>query len=154
MIRPPSAVRHYDYYYTGDPAFVQLEDGATDEQKAEHAHKWQVARETGQIADLLIPGASPTKFVLRPLPGSLFRKLYDRIAARQLGMAEAAALAFRCAVMSVENLGDVQVKRRADADYGEIATSAIVDVLDAIDLGIVAELGDQVIERSRQASPK
>src|SRR5690349_19872189 len=118
MIRPPSAVRHYDAFFSGDPAFVQLADNATDEQRVEHARLWEVARETGNLGELLIPGSKPTKFVMRPLPGSLMRKITDRYMSDRMGAAEVNALALRCALVSIENLGDIQVKHALEADYG------------------------------------
>ena len=153
MIRPPSVVKSYDAWFSGDPAFVQLEDGASEDERAEHTRKWTVARETGAIGDLLVPGAFPTKFVMRPLSGSVFRKILDRRVGGKIGSAEQLALAFRCAVVSVENLGDVKVDRRGVEDYGEIATPAIVDALDAIDLSIVTELGSEAMRRAGEPSP-
>ncbi len=58
------------------------------------------------------------------------------------------ALAFRIALVGIDGLDGVRVDMEDDKHYGRIAKSDIVDSLDAIDAGIVNELGNFALSRS------
>lgn len=153
-LRPPSNQTNRDDFWSADPAFVQLPENATDAQILEHANKWRVARETGNFGELLVEGAQPTKFVMRPIPGNVMRKLIDQCAAGKLGDYELAALAFRIVLVDVSNFGDTKVKFVNTEDYGRIASQHIVDELDACAPGSVTELGLVAIQRGNNLSGK
>jgi hypothetical protein len=144
MIRPPSNQTSYDEFWSGDPAFVQPAD----------PEKFKRARETGDWAGVLLEGSQPTKFVMQPLRGSQHRWIADQVAAGAIGAAQAHQLAFRCALQEVANFGDVAVKRTMHDKLGQIATSEIPDLLDAITTAIVSEIGDRVFARAQGLSPK
>lgn len=153
-LRPPSNQSNRDDFWSRDPAFIQLPDNATEAQGAAHALKWRVARETGNFGELLVEGASPTKFVMRPIPGNIIRKLIDKCSAGQLGDLELAALAFRCALVEVSNFGDTKIKHVNTEDFGRIASQSIVDELDEVAKGAVNELGSEAIQRATGLSGK
>lgn len=155
MLRLPSNQREYDEYWSGDPAFHQPAD--SDEARAEHAAKIKRARETGDWSPLLIDGETPTKFVMRPIKGDQWRWLVDeatREDEHRMGPALFNQLMFRCAVVSVKNLGmkvnEDQVRHKK---LGMIAPKDIPDVLDSIDASIVTELAGVAFERARNINP-
>lgn len=144
MIRPPSNQTSYDEFWSGDPAFAQPPD----------QEKHKRARETGDYSAVLLEGAMPTKFVMAPLKGSQHRWIADQVAAGAIGAAQAHQLAFRCALQEVVNFGDVTVKKTMHEKLGQIATSEVPDLLDAISTAIVSEIGDRVFARAQGLSPK
>lgn len=158
-IRPSSLQRQYDEYWSGDPAFVQPNPKATEAELVEHGRRWRVARQTGNVAELLVdPQAKPTKFVLRPLPGSVFRRLADLVAGGKIGNAEVASLAFRAALVDVVNGGDEcpKIELRPDRDHpelGKIAPLAVADYFDEIDKSIVGELSNLIQARAVAVDP-
>ncbi len=154
IVRPPSLVRDYDDFYSGDPAIVQLAEDASDEDKKDHERKLEVARETGNWSGVVVEGAQPTKFTMKPLAGDVYRRMMDMYGSRAIGIGELASLAFRCACVGVTNLGDVDTKRTKDDRLGQMAPVKLTNDLDAIDLGIVSELGGHVLRRARDVSPK
>lgn len=151
--RLPSLQHNYDVFWSRDPAFVQLADDATDEQREEHARKWKIARQTGKYDDLLIPGGNPTKFVIRPIPGRVVRKMVDRLLGEDMGPLEHTALAFRVALVDVTNLGNEKVKLVDSDDYGKIADAEIADLLDRCAPGCVNEVGSYAWERATSIDP-
>lgn len=160
MIRPPSTQRAWDEYYSGDPAFVQLAADATEEQKTEHANKWRIARETGNPLALLREGEIPTKFILRPIDGDVWRAFNDRVflpsdAKRRIGFLTAPGVLLRLALQSVSGL-DFVVKRAPDPEWDgwEMAQPDIVRLLDSVDLRIVSELGGVVYDRMNDLPKK
>lgn len=163
-LRPPSLSKIYDEYYTGDPAFVQLPDDATAEQRKAYENQWRVARETGDYAALIVPGKMPTGFRMRVIPGELFRFTLDRSASGALGDARLNAQVLRTAIRGVSNLQDedgneidVELQDHPHPEmreHGQIATTKIVSVLDALDVRIVAELGERLIMRATRIAPK
>lgn len=154
MIRLPSLQRAWDEYYSGDPAFVQLAEDATDEQKAEHANKWRVLRETGDLSGLLKPGETATKFVCRPIDGETWRAFNDRLylpadSDKRIGFLLAPAITFRLALHGVSGLDlPAPLKRETDREYGwEMARPEIVALLDGFDKRIVSEIGGVIYDR-------
>lgn len=154
VIRPPSNIRSYDDFFSGDPALVQLADDATEDEKKAHANKLRVARETGDWAEILVEGQQPTRFEMQTLKGAQFRRIVDDLMSKRIGSAEANQLAFLCAIKSVVNLGDVKVTTINDERLGTIAKVDVANALDAITPDIVNELGGQAIRRAQAAPPK
>ncbi len=159
-LRPSSLQKNYDDFYSGDPAFVQApEDDGTDATKElikAHAERIRIARETSNWQPLLVEGGNPTKFTMRPLPGSVFRAIVDRLESKATGPAAGQALLVRAALRGVTNLEDNQVEKVELVNvFGidGVASVAIVDKLDACDPGIIRELGDEVYRRCT-ASPR
>jgi hypothetical protein len=155
-LRPPSHQKHYDAFYSGDSAFEQPAAEATDAQKEAHARRVKIARETGNWAALLVPQGNPTKFVMRPIPGTLFRTLVDRFQAGKYGVLSLQQMLFRAALIEVVNLGDAHepLTLVTVEGLGPIAPVEIADKLDSIDPGIVRELGDDVFRRATVVAPK
>lgn len=168
MIRPPSNQKTYDEFWSGDPAFRQApptpdtKDPAVLEQHAkalaEHKRLVKTARELGDWSSILVEGGEhPTKFQMRPIPGHIFRVILDLSNAEAIGPAETNMLILRAALVGVSNLGDVEIRHAVDSAYpklGMIATAEITNLLDAIDIGIVAELAGTVRDRFMGVSPK
>ena len=155
-LRPPSLQKTYDEYSPYDPAFTQLAADATEDDRKAWFALVETARETGDWSTLLVPGGNPTKFVLRPLPGDVYRALSDMW---QLGRndSQITALFFRAALKAVSNLEDhaTEVKLTTAAGVpGKIADVAVANMLDALDKRIVADLGDAVIKRGQAIAPR
>lgn len=154
-LRPPSNIRPYDDFFSGDPAIVQSPPDATKEQIADRAHRIQVARETGAWNEVVVDGREPTRFVMQPLRGNFYRTLMDEISAGRVGAGKASQIAFRAAVKGVVNLGDREVGDRVETDkFGSLAPVEFTDYLDSIDLSIVSELGGEALRRARDLAPK
>ncbi len=154
MIRPPSNIRAYDDFYSGDPAIIQPEVDATPEQRAERDRLIRVARETGDWAPITVSGQQPTKFVMLPSSGDAYRTMIDSMSSDKYGHFKMSQIAFRLAVKAIENFGNLEVKRNESERYGEIATVKVSDALDAVDKKIVTELGQEAMRRASAISPK
>ncbi len=156
-LRPPCLQKTYDEFYSGDPAFEIPEPGATDEQRGEYARRVTVARETNGWAALLKPGGNPTKFVMRPIPGDVFRRVVDAFQAGKFGSLTAQHICFRAAIVSVVNLDDGTDEKIVPVSLdgiGQVASPQIANRLDALDPTIVAELGDEAFRRAQALAPK
>ncbi len=111
MLRP-SLQRDYTLITQHDdaldlPVVPRLADDASDEDKAaakviadDRAHKLKVARETGDWKQLIRPGAKPTEFICRQLPGTALDWWHDHNG----GDMEKQALLLRLAIKSIKNL--------------------------------------------------
>lgn len=147
VTRPPSNQRTYDAFWSKDPAFIQ---GAGPD----HERKIEIARETGDWSSLLIEGQTPTKFVLRQIPGEIKRRILDRFAAEKIGGYELDSLLLRLAVADVVNLGDFKLKLTVDDEWGTLATHDLPNLLDECAPGCVAEIGLLVYQRMMGLSGK
>jgi len=147
VTRPPSNQQHYDEFWSGDPAFVQGEG-------AEHERKIERARETGDWSELLIQGSTPTKFVMRQIPGEIKRRILDRFIAGKSGGYDLDSLLLRLAVVDVIGLGDFKLRFTADEDWGKLATHELPNILDEFAPGCVAELGLAVYRKMMGPSGK
>lgn len=174
MIRPPSNQKTYDEFWSRDPAFIQppsaptfavdgdeLADKAAREAHLQalrdHQRLVRNARETGDWSALLAGAEQPTRFIMRPLPGTLFRVIVDLVMSERVGEAESNMLMVRAALVGVANLGDVDVKLALDPAYpklGKIATVDVPNLLDSVDPKIVAELAETIRDRCMGVSPK
>lgn len=147
VTRPPSHQQQYDAFFRGDPAFVQ---GAGPEYEAKLAR----ARETGDWSQMLIAGLVPTKFVLRQIPGKIKRRILDQHTAGKIGDRELDALLVRLAVVDVVNLGDFKLRPSIDEQWGALAHEDLIDLLDDVAPGAVADLALQIFERMMGLSGK
>lgn len=145
MLRPPSVQKQYDDYYPGDPAFAQLSDNASDEERAEYTAKWETATETGDFSKL---GnlADATKFVMRPIPGKSVLKIDDLRMSRRIGDNEKFELALRCALVEIVSVPPIRFKLafHEDSDLrglGQIASADVINQLYEIDSRIVLIMG-------------
>lgn len=169
MIRLSSNQKTYDEYYSRDEAFVpwptppgkDADEAALKlygEQLEEHTRKVEVARETSDWTPLLIEnGEKPTKFILRPLPGDIFRIIVDMVDAGDVGGAEANLLLLRAALRGVKGLGQMEVTYTRDPRYPKLGAIATVDVpnaLDAADNKVIAELASVIRDRAVGPSKK
>lgn len=156
--RLPSVQNEYDEYSPYDPAFVQLDENASDDEKAKYRERVRRCRETGNWTELLAePSLVPTKFVMRPLPGDVFRSLMDLIQTGRLGISQYPAMFFRAAIKRVCGLGDSTIDAKPTTEPGipgKIANVEIPNLLDAFRSEIVTELGDEVLRRASQPSPR
>ena len=177
MIKPPSLVAEYDLVYSGDPALdapphPERAHGISDDDHVEalkafySSEVWQawlarlrVAQNAGTEAAwsaVLKPGEKPTRFVMRQVPGTVWRKVLDQINTGKLDEATGAALVFRTAIVGIRDLGvdGVDVTMETDAVLRErIAARSVVDKLDAIHPAIVSELGNVVWRRMNNPDP-
>lgn len=170
MIRPPSLSKSWDEFWTGDPAFIQPPGvpakDATEEQRSEYATeidlyltKIKAAKETGNWAEVLVPGAVPTKFVLQPVDRNIWREILDRGAlpadcSRRIGILTAVALLFRLSLKSISGF-DKKVERAPDPQWDGwiMAQPEIVNALDEIDDKIVSEIGGTIYRKLMGISP-
>lgn len=150
MIRPPSVCTKFDAFWSRDPAFIQLSESASGDEKKEHAEKWERARRTGDYSELLIEGQSPTKFVLKPIKADHYAALVDMATSGE--PVTMTLFAFRVALDSIvnfpEQLGHENVKR-----FGRIATLDCFDkagIPGGVTNLIAQEIGGVAMEKARQ----
>lgn len=142
MFKPKSLVSEYTLIYSGDPAL----DLPTDEAQRDAVLK--SARETGKYP--IKSGEHATVFRVRPIPGTSYSWFTAEVRRKDLSGLEMFELAFRLALKSIDNFGDVKVKR-IKVDGHELATREVLDALYTLgDVGrsIVAELGAIVTEHA------
>lgn len=153
-LRPPSLQQPYDMFFSGDPSIIPLP--ADLEKRPERERLLQVARDTGDWTPIVLPNERPARFVMKPLTGNVYREIADAAEAGKIRSGKLAQLAFRAAIQNVVDpeLGDVPIKFEPTDRFGDIATVAIADFFDGIDLSIVTELGGYAMRRARDLSPK
>jgi len=159
VLRPPSLQKPYDFISAADDALAVPVDGADEKAnaaaRADFAHRLDVARRTGDYSAVMLEGKQPAKFVLRPLPGSIVRKLFDDAAAGRVGNLEMAALAFRAALDGATALDGVTMRFVEDDRYGRIAAASVVDAIDSgCGASVINEVGLYAIQRAQQIDPK
>jgi hypothetical protein len=145
--RLPSNKQTYDLFWSEDPAFVQGEG-------SEHERKLEQARETGDWSALLVQGQIPTKFVARQVPSEIRRRLLDRYSAEKIGGRELDALLVRVAIVDVVGFGDFKLGFAKHEDWGRVASSELVDAMDAYAPGSITELALQIFNRMMGISGK
>lgn len=157
MIRPPSLQRTYNEHWSQDAAFYQPAADATVEQVRDYLAKLEVAWDTGDWSALRVEGGGePTTFVVRPLGVEQLGKLRD-LRSAGMGDNEISQLAFRCALVSVSNLGDVKVKHVEDERFGRIASLSFLaeaGIFGDFGVQLVVELGTRVFKRANGIPPK
>lgn len=151
MIRPPSNATTYTAVWSKDPAFVQLDDKASDEDKKEHAAKWKRARETGDYGPLLVEGGGqPTQFQMRPLKADHFAALADM--STEGNSASMVLLAFRVALNGLVNFPE-QLTTVNHPRFGKIASIECFDkagVPAGVTNQIARELGTLAFEKAQE----
>lgn len=157
MIRPPSIQKVYTAWYSRDPAILPLPAEATDEQKKERERLIKIARETGDLSAIQVPGEIVTLFKMRPLSVDQFGELAS-LRERGEGGYRMSETAFRFALLDATPLpDDIGVKFTDHPRWGKIATTSFLDDLKLpakLSAEIVSELGDMAIERAADLSPK
>lgn len=162
-LRPPSLQSNYDDFFSEDPALIPqpeqpLPDAGPEAKAAyvkavdEYLTKIQVARDTGDWGAITLEGQTPAKFVMRPMPGTLYRTLVDarERAVNPIGHAMFHQIAFRGTIVKVVDgtLGDeASFKLTRDPEFGLIANQSIADLMDRISVRIITELGGEALRR-------
>lgn len=156
MLKAPSLQTYYDYS-PFDSVFTQLRDNAPEDERKKYFALVRQCRERQDWTELLAPNKSigeASRFEFRVLPGTVYRAIIDMLARRVIGPATYVALMFRAAVVSIDNFEGELAFASHDGVPGKIATSAIVDRLDAFDPQVVAELADGVVSRAQAIAPR
>jgi hypothetical protein len=139
MITVPSLQSRFTWIWSRDPALASPGDGAETSERETWEQRLDIARETGRWSDLLREGEQPTQFHVRPLPGSLLRRITDEVGQNKYGVTSAWALVVRLCLRAIEN-PTIEVKTEK-GPYGEVAKLDVIETLDGIDPHIVTELG-------------
>jgi hypothetical protein len=150
VIKPPSNLRKWDAFYSGDPAIAQLPADATEDQRSARSAKLKIALETGRWEDVTVPGEKASTFTFRPLTTDATFRIY-----KEQGPARA-KLAFQWALTNATNLPPgIEVKFAPHPDLGLIATTSFLDEACGGVIGtlIVLELGELVLERGDAVDP-
>ena len=147
MIKAPSLITESSLIYSGDPALNLPDDPAERERVLE------LARETGNWRDIVLPGETPTIFHVRPLYGALWDWFAGEVNRRGLVQVEIAAFALRLALRKVEGFGSSKVEFTR-VDGHQMATTEILDAIYREGGGegrtIVEELGGFVFVKASQ----
>lgn len=144
---PPSLQHRHALVWSGDPALAVPGPSATEADRQAWPSRLETARETGKWSDVIRGGEAPTIFLVKPIPGTRLRELADDVAAGRIGAAMLCATCFRVGIKAIEN-PDMKVEVEADRRFGEIAKESLVDDLDSVHPGIVAELGMLLFNRA------
>ena len=171
MISLPSLQRPYDFIYSKDPALKPPPEkpaqGATDEEidayrkaAADYSAELTACRDTGKWDAMILPGATPLKFVLGHVDRSAFRAIADRTSLpdsspQHIGDAQLAVLLTRLALVDVVGT-DLKIYRTPDIEWNGwvMAQQDAIDRLDMADIRIVNEIGAHVWLRAFDISPK
>ncbi len=168
---PPSRTGSFDLVFSADPALERptRNEGEADEAWQKRLEEWHralvQARQTGDWSALIKPGAEPTRFRCRQVPGSVWRQV-PRVLA-EMGADEQFALLFRLAVTEIIH-GPPNHKLRfaehVDRDghptgLGQVLTNDTIDLLDRVEVAglrrgaIVSEIGSAIWEQRSAPSP-
>jgi hypothetical protein len=173
-----AVLREYPLAFSGDPAFrhpdtvppplpgehedpeafgARLDEWKDDMMKrgGEFAQAFMRCTEQQDWSPLLVEGRLPTVFRVRQVSGSMWRAFQGFAVRHRLLDRECAALAFRLAVVRIEDqhagvISDKEVHREPSGQasaLGEVLAASVVDRLDAIDKLIVDELGQAVLKQ-------
>jgi hypothetical protein len=160
----PNYRRTYAEHWSGDASFVAppkpLDETADAEQikfhkaaTADYEAKARVCFDTGTWDGLRVPGSpEPTTFTVRPLPTAIVATLADKQRGG-LGDNQLYLLAFRAALVSVQNLGDAKVTFTDDPELGRIASLdflAEAGVNGMLGVQIAREIGARCLWRATQ----
>ena len=178
MIGPVSLTTDYRLVFSDDPALTLAPrpappDAAPDDTDESYAAKltaWAEARdavvasnralhdramETGDWAAITRPGETPTVFHVRNVPGAQWAAFERLVKIEPLGDRERSSLAFRLAVIGIDNADGIPLMKTEHTDrqgrrsgLGEILTAATTDALDRVTKVIVMELG-ALVQRQR-----
>jgi hypothetical protein len=147
----PSLQHRHTLVWSQDPSLARPAEKAAPDVVKAFEHKLTVARDTNDWAEVVKQGEKLTLFYVVPLAGTLLRRLTDETSAGKFGEQGLWAMVFRVCLRSVENL-DIKVETEL-GPYGETAKAEVIDALDAINPGIVTELGSLLFARA-VAPPK
>jgi len=132
----------YETVWSGDPALDSEAEGFERklEQARDGAIKW---------GELCKPDHQPSVFVMRNLPGHVFRRMVRDLDGSSMAAQSDAAIIFRWAIDSIRDTSNHTYPGVADKDTGwTVADPKVVDMLDAYDRRIVNELGWLAYTRS------
>jgi hypothetical protein len=178
VIAAPSLARDVRLVWSGDTALdapvrrdsaARLPDESEDDHK-EREEAWgkvlrawwdrlRIARETGDWEPLLKPGEQPTWFVMRWIPGDLWRQV-PRVTG-EMALPEQLALVVRLGLVGIENAPPgfkVELAQHVDVNglktgLGKVAVPELISKLDLVDTGIVTELGAVIADRQNGGPP-
>ena len=155
-MRAPSLQKPRDFISVFDEAIAKPADDASDEDRVAFHDRIRIARETGDYADVLTPGARPVKFVLAPLQETQFLALVDA----NLGDMTLHATAFRMACVNVvgfelEPGKPYQLPRRIEDDaFGSILPRSVINDLGAALRLHIRDAATDVVNRAAAPPPK
>jgi hypothetical protein len=173
VFKPPSLQKEFVLVYSGDPALElpvvpDKVDGETEEAAkqreelaAEVESKLRVASETGRWGEIVKSGQIPTFFHFRSIHDDALMWLLGEVTRRQLTEIESCELAFRLALVKIENFGTLRVEHEQIDDQKLAKKKSIralydigceLDPPQAIGRTIVLQLGAQVIKRAREGA--
>lgn len=115
---------------------------------ADDLRKFEVSRETGDYSKIIKPGETPTWFHIRIIPGTLMRLLHGEMTTEAASGLALPSIALRIALVKIENMDGVSVSFRDEKPYGRIASTDVIDSLDACSASIVNEVGNFALSRS------
>lgn len=149
----PSLQRDYALVYSGDPALALPDDAEA------RTTALRVARETGQWQSLIVTGAEPTLFYVRPLAGQALTWLQGEWQRERLSEAEVYELVFRTCLARVTNLGDFKPRSVRRGELLILAPESLAELyaIGGGDVGraLVIELGSLLLQRATESiSPR
>lgn len=140
----------------------EARDAVVKELLAPFDAAWARAVETRQWDDLKVPGATPTIFWCRQIPGPRLRAMIDYTGRRpDIGGTLRPYLAFRLAVVRIDNyftghkveLVDHLDENGERTGLGKVLSDAVIEALDAYELGLVTMLGYSILANRTRPHP-
>jgi hypothetical protein len=172
MLTLPSLQREYPLVFSGDtaldlPSIPDVDDLSqlTEEQRKaieERENKLRVARETGRWYEILKGGQHATVFWFRSIHDDTLTWLGGETMRRRLSEVEAATLAFRLALVRVENFGAFKLQHETRDGHRMVKEESLrplynlgLDLDPPLPLGraLVLELGALVLIRAKEGVP-
>ena len=155
-MRAPSLQKPRDFISVFDEAIEKPADDASDEDRAAFHDRIRIARETGEYADVLVPGAQPIKFTLAPLTATQYNALIDS----GLKNAKMSALVVRMTCVGLVGHHDESGKpyklpaRVDDDDFGSVLPESFINALGIHLQKHVGDAAADVITRAVAPPPK
>ena len=143
MIRLPSMCEPRHEFFSGDDAIEQPPEDP--KALAEYDHKIRVARQTGDLAGVLVNGQQPVRFLMRPIPFEAYAVVMG-MRDRQEPLEDILLLAARVCLLDIDG---AEVKKETHPRFGKIASLSTFEKFGvAQGLNIACELGTLALQRA------
>lgn len=149
MIRLPSLSKPYHAFVTFDEAIIQPPDASDTAACEDYAAKIRSARQTGDWSSIVVPGQTPTKFILRPMPFDGYAVILGMIE-RKEPQEDVLLLAARLCLTGADGVG-VKVDFDRHERFGKVAALSTFERFGySQGLRIAVELGAMAIQRASE----
>lgn len=146
MINLPSLQNRFTWIWSRDPALNRPPAESDAETRQNWAERFDIARDTGKWSELVKDGEQLTLFTVKPLSGTLLRRLTDEHSAKRVGDQTVWQIVARLCLIGIDN-PPIKIEREL-GPYGDWAKEDVIETLEQISPAIVSELGSYIFARA------